>query len=177
MQIATSISLRKGRGKNISLTSALIGLIQLQYGAFSEFWVDCPLPVTRPNGQRRVRCGLPVTREQHGSVGPGSNGSSGGGRSPIGGYSRPDGIPAIHHRFYTRPQLLRTARRPGNRRIEVTPGNMPARKNYHHERGTDCQRRQRTATVADDRAPNCQNQKKVPTNSATYVCINNLLRR
>jgi hypothetical protein len=39
---------------------------------------------------------------------------------------------------------------------------MAARKNHHHERGTDCQRGERTGTVADDRAPNGQNQKKGP---------------
>jgi hypothetical protein len=61
-------------------------------------------------------------------------------------------------------------------RIEVPSGNMPARKNHHHERGTDCQRGERTGTLADDRAPNGQNQKKVPINSAPYLFINNLLR-
>jgi hypothetical protein len=39
---------------------------------------------------------------------------------------------------------------------------MPARENHDHERGTDCQRGDRTGTVADDRAPNCQNQEKGP---------------
>jgi hypothetical protein len=39
---------------------------------------------------------------------------------------------------------------------------MTARKDHHHERGTDCQRGEGTGTVADDRAPNCQNQEKGP---------------
>jgi hypothetical protein len=37
---------------------------------------------------------------------------------------------------------------------------MTAGKNHDHERGTDCQRGQRTGTVADDGAPNGQNQEK-----------------
>src|SRR4029077_21246644 len=49
-----------------------------------------------------------------------------------------------------------------NGRIEVGPGNMPARKNHHHERGTDRQRGERTSTATDHGAPNGQNQKKAP---------------
>src|ERR1700692_4471497 len=37
---------------------------------------------------------------------------------------------------------------------------MTARKDHHHKRGTDCQRGERTGTLADDRAPNCQNQEE-----------------
>jgi hypothetical protein len=39
---------------------------------------------------------------------------------------------------------------------------MPARKNHHHERGTDGQWGERTGAVADDSAPNRQNQEKGP---------------
>ena len=38
-----------------------------------------------------------------------------------------------------------------NGRIEVTSGDMTARENHHHERGTDCQRGKRAGAVADDR--------------------------
>jgi hypothetical protein len=49
-----------------------------------------------------------------------------------------------------------------NGRIEVPSGNMTARKNHHHERGTYRQRGKRTGAAADDRAPNGQNQEEGP---------------
>ena len=44
----------------------------------------------------------------------------------------------------------------------VPSGDMPACKNHHHERGTDCQWGERTGALTDDRAPNGQNQKEGP---------------
>src|ERR1700689_1357755 len=54
-------------------------------------------------------------------------------------------------------------------------GNMTARENHHHKRGTDCQRGERSGAVADDRAPNCQNQEKGP-NEFSEVLVHELPR-